>query len=254
MCFSPKRVLFFLALLLLASCTAHLPRYAPDYSNPVYTVAVLPFYNVTNDVGGAMALREEFQSRLQYRHYKYMPLKEVDALLLDRMGITLGDQLELTDAIELGKVLGVDGVIYGYVLDFDDITTGVYNVKKVRAGFKLVDTRTGQTVWTGGRGVKTVIAGGGKAGVSISVLKEAMDDDRFSVFSAIKGLEGIEGLDDWHIIRAGATKKVEDAAMLSLGEKLITKALGVHLWLESNTMMDIVMRGFPSGPGASRHE
>lgn len=248
-----KRALLFSALvILLASCTAHLPRYAPDFTNPVYTVAVLPFYNATNDVGGAMGLREEFQKRLQNRHYKFMPLKEVDEILLNRMGITLGDQLEMTDAVELGKVLGVDGVVYGYVLNFDDVTTGVYNVKKVRAGFKLVDTRTGQSVWTGGRGVKTVIAGGGKAGVGISVLKEAMDDDRFEVFGAIKGIEDIRGLKDWHIIRAGATKKIEDAALLSLGEKLLTKALGVHLWLESNTMMDLAMKGFPSGPGAAR--
>lgn len=249
-----KRALLLLTLvLLLASCTAHLPRYAPDISNPVYTVAVLPFYNVTNDVGGAMALRDEFQRRLQNRHYKFMPLKEVDEILLNRMGITLGDQLEMTDAVELGKVLGVDGVVYGYVLNFDDITTGVYNVKKVRAGFKFVDTKTGQTVWTGGKGVKTVIAGG-KAGVGISVLKEAMDDDRFSAFDTIKGIEEIQGLKDWHIVVAGATRKVENAAILSLGEKLVTKALGVHLWLESNTMMDLAMKGFPSGPGAARQE
>jgi len=252
--FAKRALLLFALAIFLASCTAHLPRYAPDFSNPVYTVAVLPFYNVTNDVGGAIALREEFQKRLQNRHYKFMPLKEVDEILLNRMGITLGDQLEMTDAAQLGKVLGVDGVVYGYVLNFDDITTGVYNVKKVRAGFKLVDARTGNTLWTGGRGVKTVISGGGAPGAGISVLKEAMDDDRFEPFGAIKGLEEIEGLKDWHIIRAGATKKIEDAAMLSLGEKLITKAFGVHLWLESNTMMNLVMKGFPSGPGAARHE
>jgi hypothetical protein len=226
--------------------------YPPDYSNPVYTVAVLPFYNATNDVGGAMGLREDFHKRLQNRHYKLMPLKEVDDILLNRMGITLGDQLELTDAMELGKTLGVDGVVYGYVLDFDHVTTGVYNVKKVRAGFKLVDTKTGQTFWTGGRGVKTVIAGGA-AGVGVSVVKEGMDD-RFSAFDAIKGIEEIQGLKDWHIVLAGATKNIEDAAMISLGEMLITKALGVHMWLESKTMMDLVMRDFPSGPGSAGYE
>jgi hypothetical protein len=216
-------------------------------------VAVLPFYNATNDVGGAMALREDFQKRLHNRHYKLMPLKEVDDILLNRMGITLGDQLELTDAIELGKTLGVDGIVYGYVLDYDHVTTGVYNVKKVRAGFKLVDTKTGQTFWTGGRGVKTVIAGG-VAGVGVSVLKEGMDDDRFSAFDAIKGIEEIQGLKDWHIMLAGATKNIEDAAMISLGEMLITKALGVHMWLESRTMLDLVMKGFPTGPGGGGYE
>ena len=62
--FAKRALLLFALAIFLASCTAHLPRYAPDFSNPVYTVAVLPFYNVTNDVGGAIALREEFQKRL----------------------------------------------------------------------------------------------------------------------------------------------------------------------------------------------
>lgn len=248
-----KQTLFLISLVLfLASCTARLPSYKPDLSNPVYTVAVLPFYNVTNDVGGAMALRNEFQRRIEHRHYKVMPLKEVDEVLLNRMGITLGSQLEMTDAMELGKTLNVDGVVYGYVLDFDHITAGVYNVKKVRAGFRLVDAKTGQTVWAGGQGVKTVISGGGTAGAGASVLKEVLDRD-FTP-DTIKGLDEIRGLGDWHYIIAGGTKKVEDAAMLSLGEKFITKAFGVHMWLESNTMLDLAMRGFPAGPGVARHE
>lgn len=237
-------------VLFLVSCTAHLPRYRPDPSNPVYTVAVLPFYNVSNDVGGAAALRNELQRRLEHRHYKVTALKEVDEVLLNQMGITLGDQLEMTDALALGKTLGVDGVVYGFVLDFDDITSGVYNVKKVRAGFKLVDTRTGQTVWAGGHGVKSVISGGGKAGAGASILKEVLDRDDFTPYASIKGLDEIQGLRDWHYIRAYGAKKPEDAAMLALGEKFITKAFGVHLWMESNTMMDLAMKGFPVGPGA----
>ncbi|OGP15200.1 MAG: hypothetical protein A2054_05740 [Deltaproteobacteria bacterium GWA2_55_10] len=208
---------------------------------------MLPFYNATNDVGGPKAIREEFQKRIQHRHYNVMPLKDVDELLLNQTGITLGSQLELTNPAQLGEALGVDGVIYGYVLNFDDITTGVYNVKKVRAGFKLVDTRTGRVVWSRGLGVKRVIAGS-KAGVGVTIYKEAKDD-ALDYYSTIKGLDEIEGLNDWHIIFAGATEKVEDAAIISLGEKLITKALGVHLWLETDSMMDRVMAGLPSGPG-----
>ncbi|OGP17393.1 MAG: hypothetical protein A2V21_302220 [Deltaproteobacteria bacterium GWC2_55_46] len=232
---------------MLASCAAHLPKYPPDLSNPVYTVAVLPFYNATNDVGGPKEIREQFQKRIEHRHYRVMPLKEVDELLLNQMGITLGSQLEMTNPAQLGEVLGVDGVIYGYVLNFDDITTGFYNVKKVRAGFKLVDTRTGAVIWSRGLGVKSVIAGT-KAGVGVTVLKEAMDDG-LEAFSAIQGLDEIEGLRDWRVIRAGATKKAEDAAAISLGEKLLTKALGVHLWLETESMMNWVMARLPSGPG-----
>ena len=210
-------------------------------------MAVLPFYNATNDVGGPKAIREEFQKRVQHRHYSVMPLREVDEVLLNQMGITLGSQLELTGPAQLGGVLGVDGVVYGYVLNFDDVTTGLYNVKKVRAGFKLVDTRTGRVVWSSGLGVKRVIAGS-KAGIGLTIMKEAKEDALDS-YSAIKGLEEIEGIEDWHIIFAGATEKVGDAAIISLGEKIITKALGVHLRIETDSMLDRVMARLPSGPG-----
>lgn len=249
-----KHAAVFIALIvILSSCTAQLKSYRPDPSNPIYTVAVLPFYNITNDVGGAMALRNELQRRIEHRNYKALPLKEVDELLLNRMGITLGHQLEMTDAIELGRTLNVDGVIYGWVLDFDDVTTGVYNVKKVRAGFKLVDAKTGLTVWAGGRGVKTVLSGGGNRGAGATIAKELLDRDEFTP-DTVKGLDEVEGLKDWHYIIVGGAKKMEDAAMLALGEQLITKAFGVHMWMESNTMFDLALKGFPSGPGFSRHE
>lgn len=248
-----QTVLLFALIVFLPSCAAHLPRYRPDPSNPIHSVAVLPFYNITNDVGGAMALRNELQRRIEHRHYKAMPLKDVDQVLLDRMGITLGSQLEMTDAMELGRTLGVDAVVYGWVLDFDDITTGVYNVKKVRAAFKLVDAKTGQTVWAGGQGVKTVLSGGGRKGAGATIMKELLDRDEFTP-ETVKGLDEVNGLKDWHYIIAGGAKKAEEAAMLALGEQLITKAFGVHMWLESNTMFDLAMKGFPTGPGAQRHE
>ena len=252
--YAKKVFLFFALALFLSSCAASLPVYEPDVTNPFYTVAVLPFYNATNDVGGAASLRQEFHRRVSRRNYRAIPLKEVDELLYNRMGITLGSQLELTDAVALGTTLGVDALVYGYVLDFDDVTTGVYNVKKVRAGFKLIDALTGETIWTGGQGVKSVISGGGKIGAGVSVIKEIGEGADTELFTSIKGLEEVEGIGNWQIIRAAPLKKIEEAAMISLGETLITKAFGVHLWLESNTMLDMVMRGFPVGPGFEHQE
>jgi hypothetical protein len=38
---------------------------------------------------------------------------------------------------QIGETLEVDGILYGTLMDFDETTTGVYNVRKVRAVFKL---------------------------------------------------------------------------------------------------------------------
>ncbi|MBI4948805.1 MAG: DUF799 family lipoprotein [Deltaproteobacteria bacterium] len=251
-----RKRLFVLSVFLLfiaAACVAPQRRVRPDPSNPVYTVAFLPMYNATNDVDGPRTVREAFFKRLDNMNYQPKPLSEVDQTLMDRMGITLGSQLELTSPKELGETLGVDGVIYGYLLNFDDVTTGLYNMKKVRAAFKLVDTRTGRVVWARGLGVKSALAGG-DVGVGVTLLKE-IKGDGLEGFKDIKGLSEVPGLTDWQILRAGKTEKVEDAAMIAIGEKLFSKALGMHLKFETDEMIDKLRASFPAGPGtASRGE
>ncbi len=238
-----------LVLVLFQGCAGRrVPVMAPDLSNPVYTVAVLPFYNATNDVNGPRMIREELFRRIQNMQYSVMPLAETDSLLVNRMGITLGSQLEMTTPQDVGATLGVDGVIYGYVLNFDDMTTGVYNVKKVRAGFKLIDTATGEVLWSRGLGVKGVIAGG-KAGLGLTVEQELAGDSLDS-FNTIKGLQGIKGLDRWRILSAIETRKIEEAAIIAFSEKLLTTAFGVHLKAETDFMLKRVLASFPAGRGS----
>ncbi|MEE8185653.1 MAG: hypothetical protein V3T96_04550, partial [Thermodesulfobacteriota bacterium] len=123
-----------LFLLLLSSCAPGIKRIPPNPTNPVFTVAFLPVYNATADIDGPQKIREEFFKRISRYNYSAKPIDEVDRLLQDRMGITLGSQLDLTNPQKIGEVLGVDGLVYGYLLDYSHLTLGIYNVKMVRAG------------------------------------------------------------------------------------------------------------------------
>lgn len=236
----------------LSACALHV-HVPPNPANPIYTVAVLPPYNATNDIDGPAMVRDLVDRRLHEWHYNNRPLKEVDEILRDQMGITLGSQLDLTTPQQLGATLGVDGLIYIYMLNFDDITTGVYNVKKVRAGVKLLDAKSGRVVWAHGQGVKTELISGGAAGVGIAALKEVQEGrEGLEPYKTISGIQDIPHLKNWHIIAAGQEKDVGRAAMLSLGEKLVTKAVGAHLRIESNAMLNMIFSDFPAGPGAPR--
>ncbi|MBE9529471.1 MAG: DUF799 family lipoprotein [Proteobacteria bacterium] len=222
-------------------------RGQPNLSNPVYTVAVLPMYNVTNDVEGPQLVRELMAERVEQGYYRTVPLDTLDKELLEKTGITLGSQLELISPKKLGEILRVDGLLYGYLLDFEDVTTGLVNVKRVRAGFRLVETATGKTIWTEGLGVKSLFAAVGVAAVSLPfVVNEGADS---VPFSAIEGLSEIPGISEWHLTRVIATEKPEGAAALYLGEKLVTHAFGVHLRLEAVDMVNRIVRTLPSGPG-----
>ncbi len=214
-------------------------------------MAVLPVYNVTNDVEGPQAVRAIAEKRIRGIHYKSIPLNEVDNILRDRMGITLGSQLSLTSPQDIGNTLGVDAVLYGYLLDYEVQTAGVYNVNRVRAGFRLVDTKTGGVIWSRGQGVKSEIISG-RAGVGVSILEDIKDIKVGEQYKSIQGLSEIPGISDWRIISIVHTKSAENAGLLSLGEKIVTKTFGVYLRPETDAMMDMVFRHFPAGPGAPR--
>jgi len=242
-------LLIILPLLLLYGCGAtHGPYYIPPnpYSS-IRTIAVMPIYNMTNDVGGAAMVRKQVAGELAYRHYTVMPIKESDRLLREKMGLTLGGQLEYTTPQAVAKALGVDALLYGYLLNFDDITTGVYNVKQVRAGFKLIEGATGEVLWAEGGGVKSFYVAG-KAGAALTILKEIGAGSE--VPSLVKGLSDIPGLDNWYIIRVIPLQKLEEAAVLSFGEEIVTSIFRVHLKFETNALLRRILDALPSGPGA----
>jgi len=178
------RTAVFIASLLLPSCAA-LPKY--DLPRKEYTVAVLPLYNTTNDMDGPVMLRQMFDRKLQ-PYYKTMPVTAVDEILRDRAGVTLGGQLTMIEPGKLGEILGVDGLVYGYLLNFEDVKTVFYNVRKVRVAFKLVDTKTGNTVWARGQGVRSVTG----------MIDVVPGDERLQEYMGIKDLEKIPGINQWH--------------------------------------------------------
>jgi len=64
-----------------------------------------------------------------------------------------------------------------------------------------------------------------------------------------EGLHDIPGLRDWHIIRVIYLKKLEQAAVLSFGEEVLTSVFRAHLKLETNALLRRILRGLPAGPG-----
>jgi len=231
---------FFLLCFITGSvgCVAQrqMPRYF-DVNNPVRKVALLPLKNDTSDVDGPELMRKKMSDMLYEHAYVVMDTKESDQVLRDRMGITLGGQLDMTTAQKLGEELGVQGVLYGTLMDFDETTTGVYNVKKVRATFRLVNTMTGQDVWTGKLGVKSEVHMSGRTGAVASAVARGSDARDKEV--------------PWVLIDSIVMNEnnIGRAAAINLGAKLFTKAVGIHLDRESTELARRVTHNLPSGPG-----
>lgn len=235
-----KYVHYLATIILLAAVTgcvppsSHLPR---DFSNPLKRVAILTMKNDTNDVDGPDAMRKKMAQALERRSYVVKDLKETDQILRDRMGITLGGQLSLTTAQELGRELGVEGVLYGTLMDFNETTLGAINVRKVRGKFKLVNTMTGQAVWERGLGVRSELMMHSEYGAAAAVAARAVDAREKDV--------------PWVTIETMTTgrKNLGESFAIGLGTKLLSQAIGKHLDHESTELARRVTDNLPWGPG-----
>lgn len=231
-----RLILLIAAVTVVAGCTLPQIPLPTDPRNPLKRVALLPMKNDTDDVDGPTIVREKMAEALRKKSYIVMDLKESDQILRDRMGINLGGQLELTTPQKLGETLGVEGVLYGTLLDFDETTTGLYNAKKVRGIFKLVNTANGQTYWTRGLGVKTEQGTSGAASGLVKLGARAAD---------AKEKEA-----PWVLLQSTTTNQsTKDSLIMGLGAKLLSKAVGIHLEYESKELARLVTENMPWGPG-----
>jgi len=242
--FMPRAVsrfyIVFFVFIVFAGCVPprHIPQYQ-DAGNPLKRVAVLPMKNDTMDVDGPNIVRKKMIAALASKSYNVIDTQETDQILRDQMGINLGGQLEMTTPQKLGEVLGVEGVLYGTLMDFDETTTGVLNVKKVRAKFTLVNAMTGRIVWERGLGVRSEVRMSGSSGDSATVAARVADAKEKDV--------------PWVTIGSIATneKNVGRSLAHGIGIQLFSKAVGIHLDYESAELVRRISDNLPWGPGSS---
>ncbi|MEN6321447.1 MAG: GNA1162 family protein [Syntrophaceae bacterium] len=112
------------------------------------TVAILPFFNRAQSQRGSEEVRKGF-----YNHFSSLPYKNIKLYSVDNMlrkaGLTDVEIINKTSPKELGRILGVDAVIYGNISDFDKLFAVVYSSVAVGAEIKMYDTKTGNFLWSG---------------------------------------------------------------------------------------------------------
>jgi len=232
-----------LAFLLISGCVAKQITRPPNPANPIRTIAVLPMLNNSGDVDGPERVRKEFYQRIGNFHYSVQPLEETNRILNEQMGITLGKQLDMVTPQKLGETLGVEGVFYGYLLNFDEITIGVVNTYKVRMGWKLVNTKTGDLAWGQGVAVKRAQSIGGLAG-----LGSLKADNVGPLPGSADPMAEMPGLDKW-ILMESKSVGAKEGLVLGLGGKLLGGITGSRLKREMEYAFQRLFPGMLAGPG-----
>lgn len=115
---------------------------------PAQLTAVLPFANESNTVAAPEILRALMADEMARHHFRLQPLEETASRLRDHLQISDGGQLPAVTAQEIGDALGgVGTLLYGNVLEWKKVTTGLYNVVSITAHFTLVDSASGAVRW-----------------------------------------------------------------------------------------------------------
>ncbi|MFQ5598542.1 MAG: GNA1162 family protein [Nitrospiria bacterium] len=217
----------------------------PNPGNPIRRIAILPMLNNSDDVEAPNRARAAFFDRIIHYQYDVKPLDETNLILNEQMGITLGRQLDLTTPQQLGETLGVDGVFYGYLLNFDETTLGVANTYKVRIGWKLVDTKTGKIAWGKGAAVMRAESVGGVAGLG------AFEAEKVNALpGSADPMAEMPGLDRW-VMMENKNIDATQGLVIGLGGKLLTTITGTTLKKEMDYAYRLIFGNMLTGPGST---
>ncbi|MFT5505683.1 MAG: hypothetical protein ACI845_002526 [Gammaproteobacteria bacterium] len=223
-----------LVVVTLSSC-ALLPK--PDQSNPILTVAVLPFSNFSNNVDAPENLRKQYIEKFESKFYKVISVKKIDRILLDDFGITLGDQIDDVDFDEIKEKIGADGYVFGHITHYVRTVSGVLNSNRVRTEMKMIQASNNNLVWQSQIGVKS----------------ESKSDDLLgniaSLASAISDVKEDSG--EWITIER---QPDGDGSILgNLGSGLIESIIGTAtdtlLTEESHALIELSTSKLRHGPG-----
>lgn len=232
-------------ILLLQGCGG-LMQMPTNPSNPIRTVAILPMVNETIDVDAPEKIRTAFAERLGKYHYQVQPTAKTNDILNGQFGISLGKQLELATAQQLGEKLGVDGVFYGYLINYDKVTTGVYNHNKVQIGWKLVSTKTGEIMWGQGAAVKSSSGLAGGLG-SLEFKQQVVP----KMPTAPNPVQEMPGLGQWRVLEAQRTGgNIGEALIGSLVVSAMEGLMNLKMNAEINHAYNIIFTRMLVGPGA----
>lgn len=129
------------AIALVSGC-----KVPPPTPPLVKTVAILLFDNESNDINADDTMRRYVYLAMKPSVYEIQDIKQT-ADFLTNVGIIDGGQLPIVDPVKLGKDLGVQALLYGYVEHFGYTNIGFYVSRKVSLGLKLVDVGSGAVLW-----------------------------------------------------------------------------------------------------------
>lgn len=138
----------FAAALFLAGCAADVMVRRNPPAGETVRVAVLPCKSHPSSPGSGELAYEAFSTNiLHIKGYSVVDRGAIDQLIKEQK-LTQTGVIDQTQAIELGKLLGAQGVILGTVTEYVPRKSLMFPPAKVSVTARLINTKTGEVEWT----------------------------------------------------------------------------------------------------------
>ena len=133
---------------LLGACSANvIVRNAPDPAKPV-RIAVLPFKShPASPASGELAYEAFSTYLLELKGYSVVDRGSLDQLIKEQK-LTQTGAIDQEKAVEIGKLLGAQGVVLGTVTEYIPRSYLMFPPAKVSLTARMINTKTGEVEWT----------------------------------------------------------------------------------------------------------
>jgi hypothetical protein len=161
------------AALALAGCQTVKPY---DYTNfrahPPRSILVLPPLNQSTDVNGTYSYLSTVSQPLAELGYYVFPVEIVDQFLKEN-GMPTAGEMHQVPLPKVAEVFGADAVLYCDLKKYGSKYQVISTTTTVAVDAKLVDTRTGLTLWEGS-GLAQQGSNGGGGGILADLVAAAI--------------------------------------------------------------------------------
>lgn len=161
-----------LLTLALAGCVTKKPYdYTAFREHPPRSIVVLPPLNQSADVKGTYSYLSTVTLPLAEMGYYVYPVAEVDQLMREN-GLPTAGEMHQVPLNKLAEIIGADSVLYITLRQYGSKYQVISSVTTVTADGKLLDIKTGQTLWEGTTTVQQSSgdSGGGIIGALITAV------------------------------------------------------------------------------------
>lgn len=164
-----KLLFFLLAIVFFIGCATPHHLLVEDYKNRnLRSIAVLPVQNETPNLQAPEVFRPIVYQKIKQKGYESPALSFIDSRLAEK-NIREAGQIHSLTPQDLGKLLGVDALLYPTVTEFSTTYLVAYASITVGAKFELKDARTGELLWQADHRLKDI-----KAAVDQRGLQESL--------------------------------------------------------------------------------